>query len=319
MKNGLILIIIGIIILMGIVFNVSIGFLVILEIIFGLVFIAEGLKIFKKPKNDQVGSLIFGTILILDAFKVLPKTLTFWQIILLLIASYLVGEGIYMLFFKGTLKFKFNKSPEEKEEKFEGDIPNNALLKKYDIENDFDWTKFSLNSSNMEEAVKIRALSDKDIFKKSFKWDSKDIFLMNKLKVSNIKIPERAQISIKLNREKEYSLIGTYNVCDVFLDMRDMKFREMNLKMTASKLVIIPSDKIDSIIDADFEITSVSLKMPYNVGLVLSQKGELNFKTFEGLEQRDDGTYISSNYSDAEFICYFNISSEISKINVQII
>jgi len=82
-------ILIGVIILLGIVFEITISFSIALEIFFGIVFLADGFKVFKHPKNDKIGSLIFGSILIMDAFNLFSENLSFWQIILLMIASYL--------------------------------------------------------------------------------------------------------------------------------------------------------------------------------------------------------------------------------------
>jgi len=92
-----------------------------------------------------------------------------------------------------------------------------------------------------------------------------------------------------------------------------------SLFSNSSKLVLIPSNTKDSSIDADLEISTLTVKLPEKVGLVLNQVGELNLRTFEGLIEREDGSYISANFSDAEYTCYLNISSEMSRLSIQII
>lgn len=317
MKNGLIFILIGVIILLGIVFQINIGFYVFLELFFGIVFLIDGLKIFKKFKGTSLGSLIFGSILILDVFELLPTELTFGRIILLLIASYLVGMGISSIFIKGI--FSFKKSDFGKDEKLEMEFPYNELNKKYELNTFLDWTKVNINSSNIESAVKIKTTADKEIFKRDFNMDNSIIKISNKLKVSNIKVPERAKLQLYINKNIDYLLIGEYSVSDITLDLRETHLKDAKFKTTASKMVIIPSDSIDSVIDADFEISSIKIRLPHNVGLVLNHRGELNFKSFEGLEEREDGSYVSSNFSTAEHTCYLNISSEMSRIGVEII
>ena len=141
----------------------------------------------------------------------------------------------------------------------------------------------------------------------------------NKLKVSNIKVPERSKMNTGIRNNLKYNLFTQLSVSDVFFDLRNSFPDNININSTASKIVLIPTNKKDSSVDADLEISTLTVKLPENVGLVLNQVGELNLRTFEGLIEREDGSYISANFSEAEFTCYLNISSEMSRLSIQLI
>ncbi|MDN5342378.1 MAG: hypothetical protein PWP28_1253 [Oceanotoga sp.] len=319
MISGIISILIGGIILLGIVFKLTISFNVIIELIIGISLIVSGMRIFKKIKGEYIGSLLFGLILVMDAFKLFPEKLKFWPIVLLMIASYFIGYGLANILSSGKFLFKSKKHHEIEKNIMEFSDNNINELKK--ISFDVDWTKFNLNSNNQEQLFKLKSEINKDIFRSNmdFKEDESALKLKNKLKVSNIKIPEKAFMNLKIKKQKEYEIKSNVSVSEIFFDLRDIYLKNMKLKSTASKIIIIPSEFTDSIIDLDLEITSLTVKLPKKVGLVLNHIGELNLKNFEGLFQRDDGSYISSNYSDANQIVYLNISSEMSRLGVQII
>lgn len=316
MSGALVSILIGMIILLGIVFEITISFSLVIEILFGVAFLADGLKIFKYPKGDKVGSIIFGSILLMDAFNLFSQNLGFWQIILLLIASYLVGWGIFSVFTSN--KFLNLKNNDINDEHMKVEIPYNK--NKYNLEYILDWTKLSFISTKSDiYNIKIEALSDEDIFRKSFEWNESELKVENKLKVSNIKIPERSMMTTWVREDLQYNFKLNLSVSDAFIDMRNSFPNGVNINSTASKIVLIPSNKKDSSIDIDLEISTLTLKLPKNVGLVLNQVGELNLKTFEGLIERENGSYVSANFSDTEYTCYLNISSEMSRLSIQLI
>ena len=316
MTGAFVSILIGVIILLGIVFEITISFSIALEIFFGIVFLADGFKVFKHPKNDKIGSLIFGSILIMDAFNLFSENLSFWQIILLMIASYLVGWGIYSIFRSNKFVNIMNNKIVNDHMKIEVPINSN----RYDIKYSLDWTKMNLSSKLSEEYnIKIDSYADADIFKRSFDWNDTELNVENKLKVSNIKVPERSKMNTGIRNNLKYNLFTQLSVSDVFFDLRNSFPDNININSTASKIVLIPTNKKDSSVDADLEISTLTVKLPENVGLVLNQVGELNLRTFEGLIEREDGSYISANFSEAEFTCYLNISSEMSRLSIQLI
>ncbi|MGM0640003.1 MAG: hypothetical protein ACQESN_01075 [Thermotogota bacterium] len=316
MTGAFVSILIGLIILLGIVFEITISFSIAVEIFFGIVFLADGFKVFKHPKSDKIGSLIFGSILIMDAFDVFAENLGFWQIILLMIASYLVGWGIYSVFTSSKFINVKNNRIEDKHMKIE--VPKN--LNRYDIKYFLDWTKLNFSSRTTEDYnIQVDSYADADIFKRSFNWNDSELNIENKLKVSNIKVPERSKMNTGIRTNLKYNLSTNLSVSDVFFDLRNSYPENININSTASKIVLIPSNKKDSSIDADLEISTITVKLSENVGLVLNQLGELNLRTFEGLIEREDGSFISANFSEAEYTCYLNISSEMSRLSIQLI
>lgn len=312
MRNGLISILIGVLILLNIVFKIELGLNSTLLIIFSLIFIIDGLN-FKKMKGERFGSLIFGIFLGLEAFKILP-VLSFWQIILVLIASYMIGHGLYSTFYSGTFLFS-TKNGAPKEFK----IPYNKLNKEINLNLDVDWTKINLNSNNIEYALVAKYISNSKIYNMSLDNDESIISFKNKINVTSPKIPERAKVNIQVNKNILYHLNSELNVADVFYDFRETNIKDAYISATASKVIIIPLNTTDSTIDMNLEISSLTIKLPRNTGLVLTHSGDLNFKTFEGLTKTETGSYISSNYDNSEYICHLTISSDISKLNVVII
>ncbi|BBE31833.1 hypothetical protein OSSY52_19740 [Tepiditoga spiralis] len=312
MRNGLISILIGILILLNIVFKIELGLNSTLLIIFSLIFLIDGLN-FKKMKGERFGSLIFGIFLILEAFKIIP-ILSFWQIILVLIASYMIGHGLYSAFYSGTFLFS-TKNDMPKEFK----IPYNKLDKEISLNIDADWTKINLNSNNIEHALIAKYISNSKIYNMSLNNDENIITFKNKINVTSPKIPERAKVRLQLNKNILYHLNSDLNVADVFYDFRETNIKDTYISATASKIVIIPIDKSDSTMDINLEISSLTIKLPRNIGLILTHSGDLNFKTFEGLIKTESGSYISSNYDNSEYICHLTISSDVSKLNVVII
>ena len=95
--KALLIVIIGILIILSVTLLFPISFWTFLECIFAFGFLVLGLKIFKIVKSEYLGSLIFSGFLIFDIlnriFKFMPHTWNFWQLIGLLIGSYLLSWG----------------------------------------------------------------------------------------------------------------------------------------------------------------------------------------------------------------------------------
>ncbi len=316
-SGGVIAILLGVIIILGVVFKISIGFSIIVELLFAAIFIAEGLKVFRHFKGEHLGSLFFGAILFTDAFSLLPQKLHFWQIILLMIASYLVGAGLVALF--GAGEFIFKSSKQGPIQRIENDFPSNSLIKTYMLNSDTDWTKFNLSCGNGEQAFRMKLSMDKDIFRMKTSYEEGTLNIIDKLKVSNVKVPERSNLELFMDKNLEYKIDSTFNVSDVLLDMRELNIKNTKLNTTATKISIVPTDVADSVIDMNIEISALTIKVPKDVSLVLNHVGDLTFKTLEGLVKREDGSYVSSNYSQTRATCYLNISSEMSRLNIVLI
>ena len=271
-----------------------------------------GFPFTKKRSTGTLGSLIFGAILILDSFRLLPTPLNFWQIVLLMFASYILAAGLSGL-------FHIRKKPRKKANKevLIFDLPPNFSEDSLDLITEVDWSYLNLEYSKINSPIKVKASIDGEIYSFKKNYDVDKVTIYNKLKVSNVKVPRRAKISIYLKDDIKYSYVGKLNVSDGFLNFRQTNTKNIRIEVTASKVTIIPSEVDNSTIDINSEVSSINIKLPNNVALVLNQIGELNFKDLEWMIQRDDGSYVSANFSEALYTCYLNISSEMSKLNIE--
>ena len=316
MEGRIILIALGILIFISVLFNELFVNFGLIKFFFGVVFVAFGVPFYKKKSAGTLGNLIFGAILILDSFRLLPSPLNFWQIVLLMIASYILAAGLSGL-------FHVRKKPRKKinKEILIFDLPPTPDFKgdSLDLFTEVDWSYLTVESSKIETPLKVKASIDGEIYSFKKDYDVDKVTVYNKLKVSNVKVPRRAKISIYLKDSIKYSYVGKLSVSDCFLNFRQNNIKDVRIEATASKVTIIPSEADNSTIDINSEVSSINIKLPNNVALVLNQIGELNFKDLEWMIQRDDGSYVSANFSEALYTCYLNISSEMSKLNIEFI
>lgn len=312
MQGRVILIVLGILIFVSVLFNELFVNFGVIKFFFGVVFVAFGIPFYKKRSTGTLGSLIFGAILILDSFRLLPTPLNFWQIVLLMFASYILAAGLSGL-------FHIRKKPRKKANKevLIFDLPPNFSEDSLDLITEVDWSYLNLEYSKINSPIKVKASIDGEIYSFKKNYDVDKVTIYNKLKVSNVKVPRRAKISIYLKDDIKYSYVGKLNVSDGFLNFRQTNTKNIRIEVTASKVTIIPSEVDNSTIDINSEVSSINIKLPNNVALVLNQIGELNFKDLEWMIQRDDGSYVSANFSEALYTCYLNISSEMSKLNIE--
>jgi len=313
MHGRIILIALGILIVLSVIFNEFLVSFNLIEFFFAVIFLANGITFFKKRNVGTLGSLIFGIILILDTFELFPTSLNFWQLVLLMIASYIIAAGFSGLFHIRKPHIRINKSiiSENLPPKFTG----NTL----ELTTDVDWSSLTIDSSKIDSPVKVKAVIDNDIYSFRKEHDNSKVDIFNKLKVSNVKVPERAKITVYLNENIYYNYRAELNVSTAFFDLRQIKTREVRIKSTASKITLIPSQNDNTSVDVDSEVSSINIKLPQDVALVLNHIGDLNFKNFGRMYQREDGTYVSDNFSEAFYTCYLNISSEISRLNIEFI
>ena len=304
---------IGLLIFVSVIFtDIFTGFNL-FQLFFTVLFLALGLNFLRKRSTEYLGSLIFGIILLLDLFNFFPTNLNFWQLFLLLIASYLIALGLDMFFVKKKSHQKF------KNEIIEFELPRSSSNEEIEIITQADWSNLTVDSSNINSSLKMKVIVDKNIFSFKKQSDLHSLKISNKLKVSNVKVPQRAKITFYLNEEVNFSYKANLNVSDAFLDFREIKIKEVNLKATASKITLIPSEKENSNVEINSEISSINITLPKKVGLVLNHIGDINFKNFENMIKRDDGTYVSNNFSEAISTCYINVLSDMSRLNIEVI
>ncbi|MFY9357295.1 MAG: hypothetical protein WBI45_08075, partial [Defluviitoga tunisiensis] len=237
MEGRIILIALGILIFISVLFNELFVNFGLIKFFFGVVFVAFGVPFYKKKSAGTLGNLIFGAILILDSFRLLPSPLNFWQIVLLMIASYILAAGLSGL-------FHVRKKPHKKinKEILIFDIPPNFTGDSLDLSTEVDWSYLTVESSKIDYPVRAKASIDGEIYSFKNSYDGDKVMVNNKLKVSNVKVPRRAKISIYLKEGISYSYVGKLNVSDGFLNFRQINTKDVRIEATASKVAIIPSE-----------------------------------------------------------------------------
>jgi Mg2+-importing ATPase len=182
MEGRIILIALGILIFISVLFNELFVNFGLIKFFFGVVFVAFGVPFYKKKSAGTLGNLIFGAILILDSFRLLPSPLNFWQIVLLMIASYILAAGLSGL-------FHVRKKPHKKinKEILIFDIPPNFTGDSLDLSTEVDWSYLTVESSKIDYPVRAKASIDGEIYSFKNSYDGDKVMVNNKLKVSNVK------------------------------------------------------------------------------------------------------------------------------------
>ncbi|GAB6188876.1 hypothetical protein JCM30566_06150 [Marinitoga arctica] len=309
MVLGIISILIGFLIFANLIFNISFTLSILIESILAIIFIFDGLKIFKKLKSENFGNLIFGIILIIDLLDLFNFDASFGELILLFIGSQLLANGLIELFFREKLlKFSQNKFIQN-EKNFE--LKNDSPLK---IIANIDWNKCNITST-FENVVKINSVYNKSIFNQKSIFEKNNLIFEEKLRINSINIPERAETVIHTSEHINSSFDISANVSDVTLDLYNIKSNYIKINSKASKIHLIPSAKTDSIIDINIQVSNLTLEIPSNVFVVINYIGDLTLKDLQNFIQKDDSTLVSNNFENSQYTCEINISSEMSKIS----
>lgn len=309
MVLGILSILIGILIFANLIFNISFTLSILIESILAIIFIFDGLKIFRKMKSENLGNLFFGVILIFDLFKFFNFNASFGELVLLFIASQLLANGIIELFFRGK-SFNFSKNKLIQNEKnFE--LKNTASLK---VNTNIDWNKCNITSTS-ENSIKINSIYNKSIFNQKLEFENNHLIFEEKLRINSINIPERAENIIYIPEHIDSSFDISANVSDITLDFYNMNSNYIKLNSKASKIHLIPSAKHDSIIDINIQVSNLTLEIPSNVFVVINYIGDLTLKELTNFTQKDDSTLVSNNFEKSQYTCKVNISSEMSKIS----
>lgn len=309
MALGILSILIGILIFANLIFNISFTLSILIESILAIIFIFDGLKIFKKMKSENLGNLFFGVILIFDLFEFFNFNASFGELVLLFIASQLLANGIIELFFRGK-SFNFSKNKLIQNEKnFE--LKSDTSLK---VNVNIDWNKCNITSTS-DNSVRVNSIYNKSIFNQNLEFENNHLIFEEKLRINSINIPERAENIIYIPEYIDSSFDISANVSDITLDFYNMNSNYIKLNSKASKIHLIPSAKHDSIIDINIQVSNLTLEIPSNVFVVINYIGDLTLKELTNFTQKDDSTLVSNNFENSQYTCKINISSEMSKIS----
>lgn len=315
----------------GALFAIFLGILIILsvthiipsfaftiEIFFAIVFIYHGLKVFRRFKSEHMGSLIFGGILVIDlliGWNIIKgfRGWGFWELIVAMIGSYIVGWGVVTLFKKS---FKLGKAPSSTRQ-----ILNMSRPKEFDeldIELEVNLTKVLL-MDNTSNGVDANVSFDRMSFNGDLKYDmdkGKGIVRARcKAKSGVSSVLSKSRMNIEVNSEPVVRVEATLDGADTVLDFSNLNLDRATIKTSLSRLSIIPSQLRDSIVDIDCEVTSLNIRAPKDVALSILHEGELNWSNFNNLMEREKG-FVSTNIDKAVTTCQINVKSDMSKISI---
>ncbi len=266
------------------------------EIFLAIIFLYNGFKVFRRFKAEHMGSLIFGAILVADlliGFNVIKnfRGWGFWELVVAMIGSYIVGWGIVVLFRKSF--FRADKEPSSTRQTV--NISRPEEFGEIDVEVEANLTKVLLmdNSSN---GIDANISFDKLSFNGNLQYN------MDKNRATlKARCKAKAGVSSVLSKSR--------------MNMENLNLDRARVKTSLSRLSIIPSALRDCIIDIDCEVTSLNIRVPKDVGISIVHEGELNWSNFNNLMERERG-YVSTNIDRAISTCQINVKSDMSKISI---
>ncbi len=305
----------GIIIISSVV-AFSLDFGMIFEMIFAAAFLYNGLKTFKSFRGENLGSLIFATILILDMFKVFGPW-NFWQLFFMMIGSFLIGWGIVEIIKRSISKKENNYSSRKSLfiKRPEGEI------EECNLEIDSNLTKVILMRTTNEKDGIISSLSfDKSCFSGQLNYDMNDKkgFLKAKIKARSgvSSVISKARLETEISENVLLKVNANLDGLDGVFDFSSLKLDSAKFKTNLTRLTIIPSKIIDSRIDINCDVTTLNLKIPKETALIVSQRGEMNWNDYNNLLIKDDKFY-SRNIDNSDVRCHVFLNSDMSKLNIE--
>jgi len=312
--GAIIAIFIGIVIILSGISSIAISFWFVVQLIFAALFLNSGVKVFKYPSGEHLGSLIFSGILIIDAFGFWGVNWDFWELFIAMIGSYLVGWGLMSIF--GNSRF-MKKSPKSSRQNLSISRPLEA--DEYEVNIDANLTKVLLLDTQRDKGIDATLGFDKKSFSGSLTYNKEGknavIKAKCKAKAGVSSVLTKSRINIELNSSPIVRFNATLDGVDAVLDFSSIKLDNATIKSNISRLSIVPSKLRDSRIDIDCEITSLNLRVPRDVGITIVHQGELNWNSFDELVYREDG-YVSRNIENAKKVCQVFIKSEMSKLSI---
>ena len=305
----------GIIIISSVV-AFSLDFGMIFEMLFAAAFLYNGLKTFKSFRGENLGSLIFATILILDMFKVFGPW-NFWQLFFMMIGSFLIGWGIVEII-KRSISRKENNYSSRKSlfiKRPEGEI------EECNLEIDSNLTKVILMKATNEKDGIISSLNfDKSCFSGQLNYDMNDKkgFLKAKIKARSgvSSVISKARLETEISQNILLKVNANLDGLDGVFDFSSLKLDNAKFKTNLTRLTIIPSKIIDSRIDINCDVTTLNLKIPKETALIVSQRGEMNWNDYNNLLIKDDKFY-SRNIDNSDVRCHVFLNSDMSKLNIE--
>lgn len=318
--SALIAIFLGVMIILSVTNFVSLSFGFVVEAFFAALFTYEGLKIFRRFKGEHLGSIIFAAILIIDLFNFWGIDWNFWELVVAMIGSYMVGWGVVSLFKKGFFRVVTNTN-EVKSSRQNITLSRPLEVPEYDIEIEANLTKvLVLDTEDAEKAFDSSIFFDKSSFTGNLQYNKEgDTGLIKakcKARSGVSSVLSKSRLNLEINSEPLVHLDAKLDGADSILDFSNLKMDIAKIKTNLSRISIVPSKVIDSRIEIDCEVTSLNIRIPKDVGIVISHDGELNWSNFNDLIEREMG-YVSRNIDSAKFTCQLFVKSDMSKLSIE--
>ena len=289
------------------------------EIFLAIVFLYNGFKVFRRFKAEHMGSLIFGAILVVDlliGFNIIKnfRGWGFWELVVAMIGSYIVGWGIVVLFRKSF--FRVGKEPSSTRQTINVSRPEE--FGELDVELEANLTKVLLmdNSSNGIDAnISFDKLSFNGNLQYNMDKNRATLKAKCKAKAGVSSVLSKSRMNMEISSRPLLRVEANLDGADTVLDFSNLNLDRARVKTSLSRLSIIPSTLRDCIIDIDCEVTSLNIRVPKDVGISIVHEGELNWSNFNNLMERERG-YVSTNIDRAISTCQINVKSDMSKISI---
>lgn len=125
------------------------------------------------------------------------------------------------------------------------------------------------------------------------------------------------RVRIALNPEPAWDLNIDAGAAKIDFDLRPYLVRSLNLDAGAASVVIRLGSRADTCeVDIETGASSVTLKVPEDVGCELRTESALSSKHIEGFEKSPSGVYRTENFETAKKHMFIDIESGLSSIKV---
>jgi len=309
--SAVFLIILGILVVLSAFKVVMIGLAQFFEVFFGVIFILWNISAWRERRRwPTIGMLLVGTLMVLDAFKIAGVELSAGQIFLIFIGACILDGGLAKLRGHRRVRGKeMNKLRYQEDSKVESlDLRVSGTLMKLKLDSDdkhlYD-LKVDYSSTHFEPSHSFTVEDGRGV-----------LLLSNTMRTRRTTHIVSAKWHLRVNSGVPMNVHMDVDISSLHLNMRDLKAEDIIIKGDLSKIVLIPSELVDSTILIEADVSIIKLLIPKNVGIMLKYHGDLSWRTFYDLEYKD-GVYVSQNYSTAFATAEIYIRSDLARITFQ--
>lgn len=126
-----------------------------------------------------------------------------------------------------------------------------------------------------------------------------------------------SKLDIQLNEEPVWDLDLEIGAAKANFDLSDYKVRKINLKTGATETKIKIGDLYDeTYIDVDMGAASLEIKIPREFGCKIDGGMALIKKDFEDFIEKEDDSYVTENYNNANNKIMINVEGAVASLRV---